>query len=67
MANDEEIRETQTTDFGKVFRNLSQGNNKTGMPSINATHVIDLEQIIIQSTYLSMQGQPWILDYRKVS
>lgn len=45
LANDEEMQETWTTGLGKEFRNLAQGNNKTGTPGMDVIHVMDLEQI----------------------
>ena len=39
------MRETWTTDFGKEFGNLAQGDNKTGTPGMDAIRVMDLEQI----------------------
>ncbi len=31
--------------MGKEFGNMSQGNNKTGMPGLDAIHVLDHAQI----------------------
>ena len=44
LANNEEMRETQTTGVGKEFGNLAQGDNETGTPGIDAIHGMDLEQ-----------------------
>ena len=45
LAKDEELKETWTTEFGKEFGNLAQGDNKTGTPGMDAIRVMTLEEI----------------------
>ena len=45
LAKDKVMKETWTTGFGKEFRNLAQGDKKTGTKGMDAIRVMTLEEI----------------------
>ena len=58
------MKETWTTGFGKEFGNLTQGDNKTSTPGMNALHVMNLEEIRLISKDRVVTYARIVVDFR---